>query len=329
MKTMTCETAQAQLLDYVEGELEEARRPGLQEHVAACPHCRRELQEIERLRGVLGRERVPDPGAAFWAEFPDRVWQAYRSEQSAAPRLGPGARIGAMLERALAPRLWVPAAAMLALVTGVALFFPLERSGGPDIAAFQARIQGGHSLKLNAQRGVFELPADRSLGFSAASGRVDFFRIGHGYAESLAYAASGDAETARLRLRAIAESLDPVPGDLAALAQGRPSPGQIAALEPELARIAAGAGTREATLFRAGGWLANIALAAAARDRSAMRDAAPEILRLRQELESGGAAPGALRNLDTLARLLTGESFSDRDYAEAARLIREIQLVLI
>jgi anti-sigma factor RsiW len=84
MKTMTHQDAQALLPDYAEGELDDALRATLREHVAACPHCQRELQEIEGLRSAPGRERVPDPGVAFWEKFPDRVWQAYRAELSAA-----------------------------------------------------------------------------------------------------------------------------------------------------------------------------------------------------------------------------------------------------
>jgi protein-histidine pros-kinase len=92
MKTMTCQDAQAHLLDYVEGELDEALRATLREHVTACPDCQRELQEIERLRSALGRERVPDPGTAFWENFPGRVLQAYRADLSAASRARSGPR---------------------------------------------------------------------------------------------------------------------------------------------------------------------------------------------------------------------------------------------
>jgi protein-histidine pros-kinase len=88
MKTMTCQDAQALLPGYAEGGLDDALRATLQEHVAACPHCQRELHEIEGLRSALGRERVPDPGVAFWEKFPDRVWQAYRAELSTAGRPG-------------------------------------------------------------------------------------------------------------------------------------------------------------------------------------------------------------------------------------------------
>ena len=101
----------------------------------------------------------------------------------------------------------------------------------------------------------------------------------------------------------------------------------IAALEPELARLATG--PRDAILFQAGGQLMNLLLSVAARDPAMLRAAAPEILRLRQELEPLGVAPGAVRNLGVLADLLAGNDLSDRDYAKAARLIRDTQLILM
>jgi hypothetical protein len=333
MKTMPCQAAQAQLLDYLEGELDDALRAALHEHVASCPRCSGELQEIERLRGALGRERVPDPEAAFWGKFPDRVWQAYRAELTAARRPSLAARVAETLARARLPRvpgLWVPVAAILILVLGFTLFIALETPRARDIAAFQAKIQGGKNLALLAQGNIPELPSDHRYGFAAGAGKVNFFLVGHRYAESLAYAAGGDVEAARQRLAAIAESLGAAPGDLAGVARsGSPSLREIAALEPGLVRIAAGAGAREATLFRGGGWLVNLALAVAARDQAALRAAAPEIRRLQHGLEQAEQAPGALRNLGTLAELSASNNLSDRDYTHAARLIRDIQLALL
>ena len=49
MKTMTCQDAQALLLDYAEGELDNTLRAALREHITACPHCSRELQENRTL----------------------------------------------------------------------------------------------------------------------------------------------------------------------------------------------------------------------------------------------------------------------------------------
>jgi hypothetical protein len=214
-------------------------------------------------------------------------------------------------------------------MVGLALFYAIEPPSAPGIAAFQARIHLDPGSML-ANSGVLELPADQQYGFAAAPGTTRFFRIGHEYAQSLALAAGGDAASAGGHLAVIADSLGAVPGDLASLARGNPSRAQIEAIEPELGQIAAGAGTRDAALFRAGGWLANLALAIAARDAAALTEAAPEIARLQHDLERGGAVPsGVLRDLGTLAGTLAGNSLTERDYNRAARLIRDIQLVLI
>jgi len=160
------------------------------------------------------------------------------------------------------------------------LFFALESPGTTSIAAFQAKIHNGENLAQLARCSVAPLPAETQFGFSAAAPSVSFFRVGHWYAESLAYAAGGKTDTARQRLVAIATQLGSVPAGLNTLTQGKPSHAHIAALEPELARLAPK--PRDAVLFRTGGQLVNLLLAVAAHDRAMLRGAAPEILRLRQ-----------------------------------------------
>ncbi len=329
MKELQCAATRAQLVAYAEGELDAAQRGAVQRHVATCPNCDLELQEIEALRGALGGERVPDPGAVFWEKFPDQVLQAYHAENAAASRSSLSMRATEIFTRIYALLVSGPglsAAAALVLAVGVALYFKGETSSVSGIAAFQTQIQGGKDLESLAQSGVIGLPRYNQYGFSSP-GKINFFRIGHAYAESVAYAAGGDAETARLRLMAITESLGNAPDSLTALARGSPSLPNLTALEPELARIAASNGGT--TLFRAGGWLVNLALAVAARDHAAMQVAAPEILRLRHELEANTAAPGAIRDLRSLGELLAGGKLSDRDFVLAARLIRDVQLILM
>jgi len=328
MKNTACRDAQDQLVEYIEGELDKTQHALLARHLETCADCQKELKEIERLRATLVSEQAPEPGAAFWESFPDRVWRAYQSEQTAAPRQR-GAGLQGLLERlrlALVPPVLIPALA-LSLIVGLALFFALESPGTTSIAAFQAKIHNGENLAQLARRSVAPLPAETQFGFSAAAPSVSFFRVGHWYAESLAYAAGGETDTARQRLVAIATQLGSVPAGLNTLTQGKPSHAHIAALEPELARLAPK--PRDAVLFRTGGQLVNLLLAVAAHDRAMLRGAAPEILRLRQELEPLGVAPGAVRNLGALADLLAGSDLAERDYDKAARLIRDTQLILM
>jgi uncharacterized protein DUF3365/putative zinc finger protein len=137
--TMKCRDAQAQLLDYAEGELDEALRATLREHLAACADCSRELQEIEGMRSALGRERVPDPGPAFWEKFPDRVWRAYRAELSAEGRPGRGTNPVAQWWAALSPRLQFNLAllAVFALglgATGTIAYEVLHKNAREEVA---------------------------------------------------------------------------------------------------------------------------------------------------------------------------------------------------
>jgi len=327
MKNAACRDVQDQLVEYIEGELDKTRQALLARHLETCADCQQELKAIERLRAALAREQAPEPGAAFWENFPDRVWRAYQSEQNT-PRQR-GTWLQSLLERlrlALVPPVLIPAVA-LSLIIGLTLFFVLESPGTPGIATLQAKIHSSENLAQLARRSVAELPAASQFGFSAPAPSVSFFRVGHWYAESLAYAAGGETDMARQRLVAIAGQLGSAPAKLNALTQGHPTRARIAALEPELARLATE--PRDAVQFRAGGLLVNLSLAVAVRDRALLRDAAPEILRLRQELEPLGVAPGAVRNLRVLADLLASNDLSERDYNKAAELIRDTQLILM
>lgn len=332
MKTITCQTAQPLLLDYAENELDGAQRTALQVHLGSCPHCQQELKAIENLRTALSGQRVADPGALFWENFPDRVWQAYQAEPSTQqrPRLALRAKqIFSRWHAVMAPRVWVPALATVALVVGLVLFLTPEIPGTRGIASFQARIQSSENLAMLARRSAPPLPSANLFGFSATPHMANFFRVGHRYAESLAYAAGGDAVSTRQRLAEIGQLLGDSPKEATRLASENPSLQQVMALEPELVQRAHQAGMHSTVLFRAGGGLMNLALAVAARDRTAVREALPELRQLRHDLEPAGVAPGALRDLGTLETLLSSDNLSDRNFAEALRLIRDIQLILM
>ena len=104
---MGCQEVQAQLLEYAEGDLDDSLRAPLHDHIAACLQCQRELEDIEHLRSaLLDDDRVPDPGAAFWDKFPDRVWRAYRRELSTASRSAPRPRGSGTLGVGYAVQWW-------------------------------------------------------------------------------------------------------------------------------------------------------------------------------------------------------------------------------
>lgn len=66
---MTCEQLNEKLDDFVDGNLEQAARTALDEHVAACADCQRLIDEARRLQVLLkeyGESDVTAPETAFF-----------------------------------------------------------------------------------------------------------------------------------------------------------------------------------------------------------------------------------------------------------------------
>ena len=65
---MTCHQCRDNLMDYVYGELPEASRREVQDHLAACEACRAELAQLQLGRSAVGRlgddEGDASPGGA-------------------------------------------------------------------------------------------------------------------------------------------------------------------------------------------------------------------------------------------------------------------------
>jgi hypothetical protein len=80
---MTCRNRDIRELlpAHLERKLDQAARKSVEQHLASCGDCRTEL-EILRLLAV---EAVPDPGEAFWAALPGRVYREVL-EQKKQPR---------------------------------------------------------------------------------------------------------------------------------------------------------------------------------------------------------------------------------------------------
>jgi len=161
-----------------------------------------------------------------------------------------------------------------------------------------------HDILLNSYRLQSAIRSDQSLatlvtayssiggqtlafGFGAKSEEATFFLLGSLYAEATAYVHSGDLESAEKRLAAIEKAcIDlQVPNSLYAyvskvrnlLATQRYSTEVIgdflALLQPLLEDYAASKGAAQRTLLRAGAWLVDISLAAAAHDTVLLKQA--------------------------------------------------------
>ncbi|MDH4162465.1 MAG: zf-HC2 domain-containing protein [Nitrospirota bacterium] len=70
---MTCTNTHLRemLPSFLEGSLDAEGMALVRGHIARCSECSDELE----LLGMMSDEQVPDPGEAFWAALPDRVYR--------------------------------------------------------------------------------------------------------------------------------------------------------------------------------------------------------------------------------------------------------------
>jgi hypothetical protein len=78
---MDCREVQDQLIEFYEDHLGRRDAEQIRGHLGICPACRKELSSIEKVIGGLKSQRLPDPGEAFWGDFPKRVGKAFFEER--------------------------------------------------------------------------------------------------------------------------------------------------------------------------------------------------------------------------------------------------------
>lgn len=70
---MTCSFAGSLLNDLLDRELALNTKKSLEEHLDVCPACRAEYQELARLKGMLAKIPVPEPGLEYWKEVSELI----------------------------------------------------------------------------------------------------------------------------------------------------------------------------------------------------------------------------------------------------------------
>jgi len=74
---MNCRECEPMLTPYVDGELSEADRGRVEEHLSACPRCRERLAELKALQEELAMVKFTDPTDVelerYWAGVYNRL----------------------------------------------------------------------------------------------------------------------------------------------------------------------------------------------------------------------------------------------------------------
>ena len=105
---------------YLEQRLEEEWALQVEKHLKTCADCRAEI----KLLGMIISEQVPDPGEAFWAAMPERIYRNVQKMQEKKRLID----ISSLWNRMLLPRwVWSVAAAGLVLVVTLLIVKPLPK----------------------------------------------------------------------------------------------------------------------------------------------------------------------------------------------------------
>ena len=105
---------------YLEQKLEEERALQVEKHLETCADCRAEI----KLLGMMTSEPVPDPGEAFWAAMPERIYRNVQKIQEKKRLID----ISNLWNRMLLPRwAWSVVAAGLVLLVTLLIVKPLPK----------------------------------------------------------------------------------------------------------------------------------------------------------------------------------------------------------
>jgi hypothetical protein len=105
---------------YLEQVLVRAEKIDVESHLASCDDCRSELSFLR----MMAEETVPDPGEAFWAAMPDRVYQAVQKQQTKKKTFG----LAGLFDWMTLPRwTWAAATVGTVLIISWLIVTPLQK----------------------------------------------------------------------------------------------------------------------------------------------------------------------------------------------------------
>jgi hypothetical protein len=210
-----------------------------------------------------------------------------------------------------------------------------------DSGRFQSRIKGPQGVGVLAGDLSLYGKGGQAMGFAAKSEEAKTFLIGSFYSEALAYVRGGKPDLALERLKAM---------DTEFIAMGAPNSVHafvsrienflatktyepavlldfLSLFQPVYEDYLLSKGKDRLTLFQAGSWLMDMGLAAAAKDKSLLKQ--PQVLSyFVAEMKRMDAPKGVQDSLAEISNISAKKEIADRDAEQVLKLIKRIQSVL-
>lgn len=209
-------------------------------------------------------------------------------------------------------------------------------------ANYQSIIQGGDNLSQLAKSQSPMGGDAAAYGFAAKSDEAKFFLIGTLYSEALAHLSGGNLKLAAERLDTIENQFVAiqVPGALYSFItkvhsrvalEKYPKEALVDMLslfQPFFEAYAQDLSQDKLILFRAGSWLMDMSLAAAADNRALIRQANPQLAYFIKEMKRMEAPQGVLDAYARISEIADKEAVSDNDVKKVIKQVKKIQTIL-
>jgi len=213
---------------------------------------------------------------------------------------------------------------------------------GFDSASYQSAIESSNSLselaKAQSQVGL----EDASMGFAAKSDEAKFFLIGSLYSEALAHLQSGEMKAAADRLQFIENQFVVLqtPSSLysyiskvrtcIALEKYKKAAlfDMLSLFQPFFEDYAVSLSQDKQALFRAGSWLMDMSLTAAAEDKELIKQAKPQLDYFIKEMKRMDAPKGVLKAYDDISKIAAKDEIQDKDVKKVLKQVKRIQTIL-
>ncbi len=220
----------------------------------------------------------------------------------------------------------------------------LNLTGGTEYFnsyVFQSGIRTGKSLGTLAKEHSTIGEKAAAFGFAAKSEEAKFFIIGALYSETIAYLKSGNLDLAAKRLESIEKEFISlrVPSSLYNFVTKARNLIQTKKYKPEVLGeflslfqpfyedYTKTKGEDKLILFRAGSWLVDMSLTAAAGDKELLRQIGT-LGYFTKEMKRMDAPKGVLDNLEEITKIANKKEITDRDAKEVLNLVKKIQTIL-
>ena len=221
----------------------------------------------------------------------------------------------------------------------------LDLSGGEiyfSSSNFQSNIRSSDKLSTLVQKYSTIGKDAVSYGFTAKSDEAKFFIIGALYSEALAYLNSGQVDMAAKRLGSIEKEfiILGVPNSLYNYISKTRNILEInkysldaledflSLFQPIYEDYAKSKGEDKLTLFRAGSWLVDMSLTAAADNRGLIKQEQEQLSYFIKEMKRMDAPKGVMNALKEIDNVAKKETISDKDVENILKQVKKIQTIL-